>query len=310
MPHKHKRREELDKSLTDLPPTQFANPLPAYKPTRGKANATPAIDKSRKSSRKRKRNHNNQDDTPKLFVSLLEFQKGKKLPLGLDDGVRGLKTAKNNSPVKVKPDSKIAKSPQVPIIRPGEKLSEFSARVDAALPVSGLINKSAKKGNDPLGLKTGRTRMEKRMHKMYDEWRAVEAKRKEMREEEAELVEENKTIVNGEISWKSHAPTSNSSVKVKKSKRKRLLGEPDNSDDDPWAKIKKDRGEKKPGLHDLVQAPPIFSTVPKEKFPARNIGTDSENVPRGSGSLRRRELLGEMRRNVLKEYRSNLELFK
>ncbi|CCU75058.1 hypothetical protein BGHDH14_bgh01706 [Blumeria hordei DH14] len=306
MPHKHKRREEVDKSLTDLPPTLFADPLPAYNPTRGKATTTSAVDKSRKTGKKRKRNHNNQDDTPKLFVSLLEFQKGKKLPLGLDDGSRTKKTAKASSQGKAKPDCKVTTSSEVPVIRSGEKLSEFSARVDAALPVSGLINNSAKRANDPLGLKTKRTRMEKRMHKMYDEWRVEEAKRKEMRQEAAELIEEKESSVNGQMNMKSYVSTSATSAKVKKTKRKKLQRDASDSDEDPWAQIKRDRGEKKPGLHDLVQAPPAISIIPKEKFQARVTSSNVENVPRGSGSLRRRELLGEMRRNVLEGYRSSL----
>lgn len=195
---------------------------------------------------------------------------------------------------------------EMPTIRPGEKMSEFSARVDAALPVSGLINKTAKNGKDPLGLKIGRTKTEKRMHRMYDEWRVEEARRIDKRQEAAELAEEEQMDEDGQVKWKVEIDDqSNPSKKKKKGKgKKKAIGEVDDGEDDPWAKIKRDRGETKVGFHDIAQAPPTFTKPPREKFKVKG-GAIAEvgDVPRASGSLRRREELGEERRSVVEGYR-------
>ena len=78
--------------------------------------------------------------------------------------------------------------------------------------------------------------------------------------------------------------------KKKGGKKKKLIGETDDGDDDPWAVVKKNRAEKKAGLHDVVLAPPSFNNIPKEKF--KSMGTS--DVPNKSGSLRRREELGRL----------------
>ncbi len=88
----------------------------------------------------------------------MAFTQGKKLPKGLDDGVKMTKAQKKRKTAEEKGEDlpvvkKEVVEKEVPTIRPGEKMSDFAARVDAALPVSGLINKTAKSGKDPLGLK-------------------------------------------------------------------------------------------------------------------------------------------------------------
>lgn len=246
---------------------------------------------------------------------------GKKLPKALDDGVRLSKKQKKAANAEKDKDSGVmakktvappAQEKEIPTIRPGEKMRDFSARVDAALPVSGLINKTAKNGKDPLGLKVGRTKTEKRMHRMYAEWRAEEAKIQEKRQEAMEEAEEEEMGEDGQVRWKvdvEDSAATGGKKKKGKGKKKKVLGEVDDGDEDPWAKIKRDRGEQKVGLNDVVQAPPTFTKVPKAKFKVKGLeaGVEVGDVPKASGSLRRREELGEVRKSVVEGYRAMMK---
>lgn len=246
----------------------------------------------------------------------MAFRDGKKLPKALDDGVKRTKKQKRDAAqakeATASNPTKAAEAPkiEVPKIRPGERMSEFSVRVDAALPVSGLINKSARGGKDPLGLKVQRTKKEKKMHKLYDEWREQDRKIKEKKEEALELAEaeaEEEEEVLG-VKWKvdmEEEAASNKAKKKKKEKRKKMIGEIADAadDDDPWAVLKAKRGEARVGLHDVVQAPPTLKAVPKEVFKVRGARVNVENVPKTAGSLRKREELGEFRASVVEGYR-------
>jgi hypothetical protein len=237
----------------------------------------------------------------------MAFSQGKKLPKGLDDGVAKPKKKKQKAsaggekeedvPVTVREEEKA----QMPTIKPGERMAEFSARVDAALPVSGLINKTAKGGKDPLGLKVGRTKKEKKMQRMYAEWREQDARIQEKRqealeEEEMDALEENE---NGQVVWAD----SGSKKKKGKKNNKKVVGEIEDGEGDPWARIQRERGGKV-AFGDVVQAPPTFTNAPKEKFKVRGAKVEVGDVPKASGSLRRREELGEVRRSVVEGYRA------
>jgi len=254
----------------------------------------------------------------------MAFQQGKKLPKGLDDGVKESKAAKKRRLAAENQSRELAEDVRVevgeraeekekvviPTIRPGEKMSAFSARVDAALPISGLINKGAKGGKDPLGLKVGRTKTEKRMHRMYDEWRAEEKRIQERKMDALEEAEEEAMDQDGQVKWKVDIEAVKDKAGKKKKrmgKKKKVLGEVEDGEDDPWARVKRDRGEGKVGLNDVVQAPPTFTKVPKEKFKVRGARVEVEDVPRASGSLRRREELGSVRRSVVEGYRAMMK---
>jgi hypothetical protein len=56
-----------------------------------------------------------------------------------------------------------------------------------------------------------------------------------------------------------------------------------------------------------VQAPPTFSRVPKEKFRTLGARVEVDDVPKASGSLRRREELGELRKSVVEGYRAMMK---
>ncbi|KAH6723667.1 hypothetical protein BKA61DRAFT_534792 [Leptodontidium sp. MPI-SDFR-AT-0119] len=318
MPHKHTRKGQVDKSTVDLPPNTIAQPLSVSKSSSSNGIFTSELSNTRRgngaANKKRKRKETD-DDTPKAFQRLMAFAQGKKLPKGLDDGVRvrgtkgkteGGKRRKGDIIVE-KEKEKGKEESNIPTIRPGERMSDFSARVDAALPIAGLINKSVRSGKDPLGLKVGRTKTEKRMHRMYDEWRAEEARIQEKRQEAMEIAEEEEEDEDGQVRWKETSTTGTGTAGGKKKKKgkgkKKVLGEIDDGEDDPWANVGKSRGEVKAGLNDVVLAPPTFTKPPREKFKVRGARVEVEDVPKKSGSLRRREELGGVRREVVQGYR-------
>jgi hypothetical protein len=306
----------LPPSSINLPPTILAKPLPVSKSANANGIFTSELSNPRRDSKKRKRNKDAADDTPKAFSRLMAFRSGQKLPNGLDDGARlsskaskkrKLAAAKNGDDTA--PGKETPKQ-EMPTIRVGERMSDFAARVDAALPVSGLINKTARGGKDPLGLKVARTKTEKRMHRMYDEWREEDRKLKEAREEALDLAEMEALDDDGQVKWKEdiEAGPGSQGTKKKGSKgRKKVRGEIDDGDEDPWEQIKRNRAEAKVGLHDVVQAPPTFSRVPKEKFRTLGARVEVDDVPKASGSLRRREELGELRKSVVEGYRAMMK---
>lgn len=240
----------------------------------------------------------------------MAFADGKKFRSGLDDGVK--MTAAKKKKKSTAPGGTVAAEmdeaqKEAPTIRPGEKMSDFARRVDAALPVMGLVNKSVKK--DPLGLKAQRTRKEKKMHKLYDEWRREEADIKEKRREEAEEAEEAEMDDEGAgVKWKMDLQDQVGKGKKKKGKKGRSVWESTDVDDgDPWEELKKKRGEKKAGLHDFAQAPPELKTKPKELFKVRGAGVDVGTIPKAAGSLKRREELQGVREEVVSAYRKMMQ---
>jgi hypothetical protein len=237
----------------------------------------------------------------------MAFAEGKKFRSGLDDGtVAGGKKQKAGK--KEAEATKSEASPAVPTIRPGERMSDFAARVDAALPVGVVITKTARDGKDPLGLKVHRTRTERKLHKLYDQWREDDRRIKEKRQEELELAEEeefeNETATG--VSWKVTLEEGTTGSKKKKGKKGRLVGEVADGGD-PWEDIKKKRGEAKIGLHDVAKAPPEFKKLPRKKLAVGGAVVDVDGVPKAAGSLRRREELQGVRDEVVASYRKLME---
>ncbi|KAI1214694.1 uncharacterized protein F4807DRAFT_6184 [Annulohypoxylon truncatum] len=305
MPHKHTRREK-DLSTYDLPPSQIAKPLPVKsQPQPQKGNTGKPGSNQAGKNLKRKRDTAKKDDAPRAFKRLMAFAGGKKPRSGLDNGDEPTgKNKKKKAAATPKPDSDTKDSKEareLPTIRPGERMSEFAARVDAALPISGLINNSVRNGKDPLGLKAWQTK-ERKMHKLYDEWREEERKLKEKKEEELELQAE-KELEEEEmgVTWKLDSQSGGK--KKKKGKRSKYLGEVADGDEDPWEALKKKRGETKVGLHDVVQAPPEFSVKPQRKITVGGAIVEVGGIPKNAGSLRRREELQTVRDDIVASYR-------
>ncbi|KAL7794962.1 hypothetical protein V8C37DRAFT_375068 [Trichoderma ceciliae] len=236
MPHKHKLKKGEFESEFDLPPTENAQPLPVKKQNET-ATSKGQVEK------KRVRNPGRDDDTPRAFKRLMAMAGGKKVRTGLDDGHTGGKTTKDTTMASEKLQ-----------IRPGEDLGTFSSRVDAALPVSGLARKTSitADGKDALGLKVYRTRKERKMHKLYDQWKAEELKIQQRKEEELELIAERDLEDDAAGILTSTAFQNETNNKKKKgSKRRRRIEE------DPWLELKRKRAEKIK-IHDVALAPPVF----------------------------------------------------
>lgn len=297
MPHKHKRdKSKNDPSFYDLPPTKTAHPLPVkrHKTATGNSGTVPA-----------KRKHaQTQDDTPRAFARLLSNYRPPRS--GLDDGIRPSKKARKE--IKPEPKSEtptIAPAPVVvPTIQPHEPLSAFSARVDAALPFSGISKKSG--GAEKVGSES-QTKTERKMQKMQKEWREEDRRRK-VKLEEAGLdgVDENGL---------DRFSKSTKSGKSKGGKRKTKRGghgegvvNDDDDDDDPWAHLAAKRREENDvktasgsgagglvGLHDVVSAPPRFSKMPGEK--------ENVKITKAGGGLKRQQELSEERMTVIEAYR-------
>ena len=231
----------------------------------------------------------------------MAYQQGIKPRSGLDDGSV---PSRKHKRVAKEPESitqaDIAEVESIAELRikPGERFAEFGARVDAALPVSGLVSKGTQAKELP-GLKKPRTKLERKMQKMYKEWREVDAKLKEKALEEKEEAEDEDMELGARSTMHR---------KSKKGRRDKGSG-----DEDPWAVIaqKRQAGNSTAGLvglHDVVKAPPQFLKAPKAKFRVLDgVGVDVLDVPGKAGSLRRREELGEARRSVVEGYRAMMK---
>lgn len=338
----HKVWVELTRcSSFNLPPTEIAKPLPvtsiakkklepskqgawkgnaskasAPKGNGSKGNASKGGAQDEKRNKKRKRGGDKEDDAPRAFKRLIAFAEGKKTRGGLDDGVVLTKKEKKaanaanaegaTSVDAAKPAKQSDKQErEIPIIKPGERLSEFAARVDAALPLGGLITKVAvKNGKDMLGIKVAKTRKEKKMHKLYDQWREEERVIQEKREEDAELAEEEEMDdEQGGVKWKIDMEDDAArGKKKKKGKKGRVLTEVSGKEEDPWEELKRKRGEAKIGLHDVAKAPPEL-TAPTPKLLVRGAAVDVKDIPKSAGSLRKREELQSLRGDVIASYR-------
>ena len=225
----------------------------------------------------------------------MQLQSGKRPRSGLDDGEsRKSKKRKTRGDEKIteplaEKKKSIADETSTPRIQPGERLSDFAVRVNQMMPMGGLI----RKGGKIEGMKERQTKTEKRLQKMYAEWRKEEARRKEkledLRDEEEEEMADKETELGGQsISFPSE----------RKSKKTRA-----DDEEDPWKVLETKRG-RRGGLHDVVQAPPVMKTVPREIFKVKNgAQVDVANVPGAAGSLKRREELSSARREVIERYR-------
>jgi hypothetical protein len=251
------------------------------------------------------------DDTPKAFQRMMAFQAGGNRRKGLDDGPKPKKKKQPNSKTAAKDideikatdtvDSEAQVQPKL-TIQPGESQSEFSQRVNQALPLTG-VNKNGKK---VAGLKDHRvTRHEKRLKKLQKGWREEDARIRDKELEAQELAEEERDEV--DAMWEDKTAdlpaTTGKKGSNKKGKRRLVAGEVEDKDD-PWKELEKTR-EKRKGLHDVVLAPPTFDRVPREIFKVKNgAKVNVNNVPNVAGSLRKREELGEQRQTIIDTYRA------
>lgn len=220
-------------------------------------------------------------------------------------------------------------------ILPGERMSDFAARVDKAFPLSGVSkNRSVSSVKQDPSLRKLReerqTKHERRLLRMQREWRAEEARLREKEEEEQDEREaENEEVDDLWRQWENEAggakkkkttTTKKNQHSVKK-KKKRGKGQSADGDDDnidysdseidddgdPWAKVNaKGRASRPINPLEVVQAPPSQLVKPKEKFKVRGTGgakVDVADIPTAAGSLRRREELAGERQSIVEQYR-------
>ncbi|KAK3680282.1 hypothetical protein LTR78_000660 [Recurvomyces mirabilis] len=359
MPHKHTRKTGTrNDSDFNLAPTSQAKPLPAFagvtkwekkgvKGVKGKGQNGKKVPEKKAKRKSTATSTYKEDDTPRAFARLMQFHTTGKRPSGLDDNREADRKAANKKRKIQQRDTEAAvepalaketqPTPSIPTIQPGEKLSDYAARVDQALPVSGLERKG--KGVQIEGMKDRQTKTEKRLQKMYAEWRKDEARLKE-KEEERQEEEEDKEEERRAVFGEDYDGGGNG-------RKRKVVGEvpgatggggggggaAGGNEDDPWAVLKKKRKvaeaaaeaeakekeqveaqqhvRKKKGLkgvHDVVLAPPTLKVVPKEKFKVRDgAAVDIANVPAKAGSLKRREELSGARRDVIERYRAMMK---
>ena len=308
-----------EKNSFDLPPTSIAKALPAFQ----RPSKTPDATTSRKKADPKPAKNQNEaklpapvDDTPKSFARLMQFHTlGKRLPKGLDDGTTqpGKKNSKKrkidttDTPATQEVPPPVHTHPQTPRILPGERLADFAARVDQALPMTGLRGTDKQRAAKVPGVKERTTKHNKRLERMQKEWRAAETWRKEKREEEMDEWEEEREEQG--VLWNGVG----SSGKRRKGPKNRRVAEEGGAGDeeDPWKALEKSRADtKQRNLQDVVQAPPqLLKTVRRSTFKevgGGGVGVDVGNVPGRVGSLRKREELGEARRTVIEGYRKRM----
>ncbi len=242
----------------------------------------------------------------------MDYQKtGKRPAHTLDDGVsaKGKKrkrdveeTAKTASEPKDLPTATSARAttnaPDIKIL-PGERLGEFSARVDQALPIAGLKSKGQTSSIKIPGVKVEerKTKHNRRLERMQKQWRDEEIRRREKLEEEMEQKEDEKE--EQQLLWEGME-----AGRRKKSKKRKGESNAIEEDEDPWAGLEERRRDsKQKNLQDVVQAPPQLKAITGKLKDYGGAGVDVRNVPGSVGSVRKREELGSARRKVIDEYR-------
>ena len=278
--------------------------MPAHKPSRSLTAAKGAVPSgdSHRRNLKRKRDGSKTDgDTPRAFARIMAFKQGVKPFSGLDDGKVVSKRRERPGVDEIQGRSIIPDDldQSIPRIMPGERLADFSARVDGALPVRGLVKKG--RGKDLPGIKRQQTKLERKIQRMQEEWRKNDARRKEKLKEAEEDMEDQA---------EKHG-LSTRTLSLSKRKRKGNTSY-ESDDEDPWASIAKARQGQDTkglvGLHDVVEAPPVFTRIPKERLKAKNVARANVlDIPGAAGSLRRREELSYVRKSTVEAYREMME---
>lgn len=311
----------------------IAKPLPVReqqpKPKKGaKKQPQPPVDSKKTAVPATTRRKNaSEDDTPKAFRQLMQYSTtGRRAPSGLESGKKDRENKKrkregpdnkNESNKKIpraevqntEPTAKETKQ-AVPKILPGEKLSDFAARVDRALPLSEMTKSSQPGGGKVRDHKI--TKHEKHLRRLQAGWREEEARIREREEaereeREAEMEEQLEILKEWEAEARGGKAKKKGTVPKKKKKKGANggdgAGDSGDDDPDPWAKLKKRDKERQANPFEYAQAPPQL-IKPREIFKVRGgAKVDVANVPNAVGSLRRREELAGERRNIVEEYR-------
>ena len=244
----------------DLPPSEIARPLPV---TLAKsAKQKPAASKDGPRAKKKRKTRQQSDDAPRAFTRLMAFANSRSQNTGKSQGEDQVVGKQRRPQADGEGPESAQACKELPKILPGENMRDFAARVNTEIPVTVKDTRKIKSGKDPLGLKQFRTKKERQMHKLYDQWREEERKVQERKEEEAELAAE-RDIESGLFQMSSAAGVGGEDAFRecgKGSAKKRRAKE-----DDPWEEMRKKRGEKRPSLRDVALAPPDLTALKKFK---------------------------------------------
>ena len=175
---------EVENTFEELTSFFFSfdlSPSAKAKPVHKEAGVDNVQSKRNKAKRKKLQDGYGEDDTPKAFARLMQFRSTGKGPKGLDNG-DAPKSKKRKLDQDTQKKASENTAPPIPKIMPGERMSDFAARVNQALPISGL----ARKGKTVEGVKERMTKHEKKLRKLQAEWRKEEARIREKEEEERE----------------------------------------------------------------------------------------------------------------------------
>jgi hypothetical protein len=282
-------------------------------------------------------------DTPKAFTRLLRLRDGHRPRSGLDDPITGAATTakgrkrkraavtgdgagssngqhngsgdrtaaaqqQEERPAAV--DGKCGAAAEELRIQPGERLADFAARVDRALPLGRWGAGAAKSPSSRAGAAAGvpaepLTRHAKRLRKMQAAWRVEEARLREREEEAREEAEGEWEERVAELGGgggdaalldefrRAGGGAGAAGLAAGRARKRRKARD----EEDPWAVLKGRRDEVK-GLHDVAKEPPRFEMKPRKVLGAKVV-----DVPRAAGSLSRREALGEARQEIIQRYR-------
>jgi hypothetical protein len=256
--------------------------------------------------KRKKRKQNDDDDEVAATTTAKKLKRSHKDDFDITPKVSSVKAT--DSTAKAPKPAKKSKTTQpepiaIPKIMPGERMSDFAARVDQALPISGLTRKSRKID----GMKERQTRLEKKIQRRIAEWRGDEEKLKQVEEDERDLADLEDAEAGGEGVLGYEDEEEGGAKKRKGKGRKGGGSKADQEEGDIWKKLR-DTREKPKGLFDVAQAPPTFTKVPREVFKVRNGAKVSVgSVPKTAGSLKRREELEAARKETIERYRKMME---
>ncbi|EPS44764.1 hypothetical protein H072_1275 [Dactylellina haptotyla CBS 200.50] len=283
----------------------------AHPPSNHERNAqSTSVSKKKRSKRSKK---DTDDDTPKAFQRLMAYAATGKRPSGLDDPKTSsknpkkrkrnditndtLSTAAESSHLEATADTEAPSRPtDKPLsLLPGEKLSDFSRRVDAAIPISFK------------GLQRGEDNPKNKKKKKKATADGEQPEEEEITEDMYDFDDNGDPLPN-HLKPHDHRKSARSSTKAAPTVGSNKKGQKERSPS-PFSVLRQKRGNVQSSINDVVQAPPTSLVVPKEKLRDKTKGggggvIHSLEVPKSSGSLARREMLDVERKNVLERYRA------
>ncbi|KAF3932881.1 hypothetical protein ABW19_dt0203081 [Dactylella cylindrospora] len=257
--------------------------------------------------KKSKKSSSIDDDTPKAFSRLMAYAATRKLPNGLDDPKPKSSNSTSNSNTKKRKRSDItntasnltpsttnpstsaststASRAQDLHLLPGEKLSDFSRRVDKAIPIS---FKGLQRGED-----NPKSRKKQKKAALAAAAEAAEEAENEITEDSYDFDDNGDPLPNHLKPHNHHRSHNQNHLGNSNKTSKKKQRSPS-----PFSELREKRGAVQSSINDVVQAPPTL-IVPKERLRAKGL-----EVPKSSGSLARREMLEEERKGVVERYRA------